>query len=460
MAALAILFVMSQPAVTRRIYASDEIEYFAFLRSLWFDHDLSFDNEYRYFYDRGVSHAAGFHETFLERASDTGRRVNFGTIGCALLWSPFYAMADILAGLTGRYARDGFSPPYVAAVCYASAWYGFIAVVLSFLAALTVTGARTGGTSVELFAALAVWIGTPLLFYMYVAPPMSHATSAFTASAFVLVWLRVRARWSPAGSALLGGLAALMAMVREQDLLLIAGPILDFLVSLRARPRSGIGRAAVSMLAAALTFAVVFLPQAVAYRILNGHFGPSQFVARKMTWLAPHFAQVVASPEHGFFFWTPLAALSLAGLILLVLRDQRQIGACLLLMFALQVYIAGSVESWTVAGAFGQRRFVVLTPVLVIGLAALVREGVATAARLPILAACAVCIWWNIGLMAQFGTGLMDRQRLELGRIAYNNFIVVPRSLPRLTYRYLFERHTFYHAPGSTTRRQADTTSC
>ena len=41
-----------------------------------------------------------------------------------------------------------------------------------------------------------------------------------------------------------------------------------------------------------------------------------------------------------------------------------------LLMVALQIYVGGSVESWTVAGAFGQRRFVALTVLLGIGLAA------------------------------------------------------------------------------------------
>ena len=30
-------------------------------------------------------------------------------------------------------------------------------------------------------------------------------------------------------------------------------------------------------------------------------------------------------------------------------------------MVAVQIYVSGSVESWTVAGAFGQRRFVALT---------------------------------------------------------------------------------------------------
>ena len=57
---LVLLFIVSLPAVTSRLYASDEIEYYSFLRSLWFDHDLSFDNEYRYFYDHGIARGMGF----------------------------------------------------------------------------------------------------------------------------------------------------------------------------------------------------------------------------------------------------------------------------------------------------------------------------------------------------------------------------------------------------------------
>src|SRR5690348_2957886 len=92
-AIIVLLFVVSLPAVTPRLYAGDEIEYFAFLRSVWFDHDLSFENEYRYFYDRGIARGFGFHQTFLEQTSETGLRPNFGTVGPALLWSPFYGLA-------------------------------------------------------------------------------------------------------------------------------------------------------------------------------------------------------------------------------------------------------------------------------------------------------------------------------------------------------------------------------
>jgi hypothetical protein len=83
------LFLVTLPAVNMRLYASDEVQYFAFLRSLWFDRDLSFDNEYRALYDRGVAQFAGFRETHLETVTETGRRLNFGTLGPAILWAPF-----------------------------------------------------------------------------------------------------------------------------------------------------------------------------------------------------------------------------------------------------------------------------------------------------------------------------------------------------------------------------------
>ena len=453
---LALLFILSLPAVTPRLYASDEIEYFAYLRSLWFDRDLSFENEYRYFYDRGIARAFGFRETFLELTTETGRRPNFATIGCALLWAPFYALGDLvartLAAAGWPAAVDGFSRPYLAAVTYGSALYGFLGVWLSVVAARRIVGQGH-------LAALLVWLGTPLLFYMYVAPGMSHANSAFAVAAFVVAWLRIRERWSIRGLAGLGALAALMGMVREQDLFFAVGPAVDFVWTLAQRLRGGESNGQsprqllVNGLVGAVTFAVVYLPQAVAYIILNGRLGPSQVVARKMVWTPPHALQVLASGEHGFFLWTPLALLGIAGLVILVtgkaVADRppgvtRRIATLLLLMLAAQVYVSGSVDSWSAAGTFGQRRFVALTVLLVIGLAALFRASRTFWSRRSIAVAIALCIWWNVGLMAQFGSGMMDRQRLELSRNAYGTFVAVPRSLPQLAYRYFFDRQSFY----------------
>ena len=450
------LFVLSLPAVTTRIYASDEVQYYAFIRSLWFDHDVSFQNEYQSFYDRGVVRNAGFHETLLERETEAGRRINFGTIGCALLWAPFYGVGDLIARIMhasgSQVTIDGYSRPYIAAVCYASAVYGFLALLLS-LATARELGLHAMPSTV------AIWFGTPLLFYMYVAPPMAHACSAFAIALLVWVWLRVRRTWSIRGAILLGAVAALAGMVREQDVLLACGPALDAVLWAlgfggSTAPRSGIRALLPRALAALGAFGVVYMPQALAYISLNGHLGPSRLVIRKMAWSAPHAFQVLFSPEHGFLVWTPLAILAIIGLALMTLRDtpNRQpdradlsrIGACMILMVALQVYTAGSVESWTVAGAFGQRRFVALTPLLVIGLAVLFTHASSKLTGRILTTMTVVAVYWNLALMAEFATGLMNRQHLEIARNAYDAFVTIPQMAPSLAYRYLFDRSSFY----------------
>jgi hypothetical protein len=505
-----LLFLVSLPAVTTRLYSSDEVQYFSYLRSLYFDQDVSFENEYRYFHDRNIAQSAGFHETFLERETAAGRRVNYGTLGAALLWSPFYAAADAWTRVSGSHEANGFTLPYVRAVAYGSAFYGFLAILLSARAARYIshrkhtenTQGKPGQTSpgsssasssaafssvfllwpgfllrpVFLLWPVAVWLGTPLLFYMYVAPPFSHACSAFAVALFVNVWLHVRQTWSPGGAFALGLCAALLAMVREQDVFMALGPAIDFcwasrtaFINARGAPppralargrrsaallsgRSLGPQARLSMQTTATGLAGVFgtvlgySPQLFAYNALNGYPGPAEHVARKMYWYSPHALQVLASPHHGLFFWTPLAVLALIGLFFV---RERIVMVCLAVMVASQVYVAGSVESWTVAGAFGQRRFVCITVILVIGLSALF-QAARGKTRTVACALVAICVWWNVALMAQFATRLMDRQRLELPRNAYHAFVTLPISAPSLVYRYLTDRASFYESqPGT-----------
>ena len=168
-------------------------------------------------------------------------------------------------------AADGFSRPYIAAVAYGSALYGFLAVLLTINARgaagrrvgrsarpegrATREGSRRpegrayarmsghrrpdlqvgrapGITNAPLLGSLVVWAGSPLLFYMYVAPPMSHACSAFAVALFVTVWLHVRRRPGRCAAIVALGVAAgLMAMVREQDAFFAIGPALDFVLN-------------------------------------------------------------------------------------------------------------------------------------------------------------------------------------------------------------------------------------
>jgi hypothetical protein len=200
--------------------------------------------------------------------------------------------------------------------------------------------------------------------------------------------------------------------------------------------------------AGAAAFALCYLPQAFAYLALNGHLGPTRLVARKMTWSAPHALEVLWSVKHGFFVWTPLAVLAIAALAWLprAARGMSRAGVFAvgaIVAVAAQVYVAGSVESWTVAGAFGQRRFIALSAILVLGIACgLTLSG--RWGRRAWTAAIVLGVWWNLGLMAQFGAGTMNRQKLEPASLAYTTFLVLPRELPSLAWRYAFDRRSFY----------------
>ena len=223
---LGLLFVVSLPAVTARLYSSDEVEYFAYLRSLWFDHDVSFENEYRYFYDHGIAQTPDFHQTFLELETPTGRRINYGTIGCAMLWAPFYGVARCDCPWHARNRRT-HRRRWLLETLYRG---GRVRIgVLRLHDDRAGHGGRPPyrrQTRAQLGTCGVAGYPTPLLYVR--RPAVLHACSAFAVALFVTVWLKARQQWTVGGAVALGLTGALMAMVREQDLFVALGPAIDF----------------------------------------------------------------------------------------------------------------------------------------------------------------------------------------------------------------------------------------
>jgi hypothetical protein len=439
-----VVFLLTLPLVTPRLRGADEIEYFAHLRSLVFDGDLDFENEYRHFYERDPQGLAAFKSTFLDRREQaTGRPINFAPIGTAMLWSPFYLAAHggvrAARALGSGLAADGYSTPYVAAVCLASAVYAFAGLLLTHRVLRRWAGVSEAAATLSV---LALWLGSPLLYYVTLAPGFAHACSLFATALVVLLFLRARdgaqdrprlAEW-----ALVGAAVGLAALVREQDGLLIVIPGTWLLLQLRRSPSLALRRGAATALAAAL----VFTPQLLAYHALNGRFGPSRLVGRKMRYHSPHLLEVLFDPAHGLFFWAPLLALAAAGLVLALRRRSppREVTALLALGLAAQAWINGSIESWSQAGAFGSRRFVGITIVFAWGLALLVEAVLPRVGRTAAAGVLALFAWWNVSLMVQFGLRLMDRQRLEWPRVAVNQFTEVPPRLARVARLFFTDR--------------------
>jgi len=434
---LGLLFLLTLPLVTPKIRGADEIEYFAYLRSAVLDGDLEFGNEYQHFYERDPDGLAGFKATFLDRREPrTGRHINFAPLGSALLWSPFYlpthAVVTLAERLGAPVVADGFSLPYVAAVCYASALYGFLGLLLIWDLLRRQGFAEPAAT----WAVAALWLATPVLYYLTLAPGFSHASSLFAVSLLLWLWLKLGFgawfHWAAIGA--VGGLCGL---VREQDalFLLIPGAWLIFESARRRAWLGGLQRAMAMGVAAAVTF----VPQLLAYRAVNGSFGPSRLVARKMSFSSPYFFDVLVDPAHGLFFWSPLLLLAVIGLVPAV-RSRALVPSLLALGFLLQVWINGSVASWSLAGAFGARRFISTTAIFAWGLATLLALALPRLGKSSCAATLLVFVWWNTSLMVQFGLRMMDRQGLEWPRVAINQVTEVPPRLGRTVWLFFTDR--------------------
>ncbi len=455
LAILIILCTLTLPFVAHRMTASDAIEYYVYDRSLYFDHDLDFTNDYQGFYDRNPSGLENFKTGFIDKRNPSGNAINNGPCGSAILWFPFFFAGDLAAraghavGLSVE--PNGYSAPYIWAVSLGSAVYAGIALVLTYLLARRITDPKAA-----FWAALVIWLGTPALFYSHLAPTYAHATSWFAVALFLTVWFRTRDRRTWIGWALLGALGGLVAMIREQDAVFLLVPAVDEALRLlpglktHARPwLRDLARTLAGGIIMGCSAVIAFVPQLAVYKALNGNFRPSSEVSDKLHWNAPNLLRVLFDPAHGMFFWTPILLFAVAGLGLLIWRDPR-LGIALATGFVLTLYLNGAFQTWTTAGSFGARRFIVCSPVFAIGLAELFRrygeyrQGEATKLAAWVPALVILAILWNGGLIIQFVRQYMDRQQLEWPLVLVNQFTKVPSHLAQDLWRFVRDPGSFY----------------
>jgi hypothetical protein len=421
--ALSLIFVVSLILLTPRLYSGDEIQYFSYLRSLWKDGDLRFTNEYNWVYSKSPSKQEAFKRAFIDRKTATGYARNDAPIGCAILWAPFFGAADLYVKITGRSASDGFSFPYILAICFASAFYGFIGFALQYRVLRDFFS-----TWSSFWAVLTMWFGAHAVFYMYVTPPMSHATSIFTTSLFVFTWYRLRERESFGAWIIIGAMGGLAALVRWQDALFMIIPIID---------RKPLRLKAACILAAI----VMFLPQLWVWWKLNGAINPYSTgnLKGKYFWQGKYFFDVLFSTYHGLLLWTPVIALCLIGLV--YLAKTNKLFWLLIVVFAAQFYFIICIDTWQGGAGFGLRYLISCTAIFTAGLAALYSR--LTHKLVPVISI--FFIIWNIFMVIQVSTGMLPRDaHFKISQMLRNQFIEVPKRLGDITYRFFSDRSSFY----------------
>jgi len=149
----------------------------------------------------------------------------------------------------------------------------------------------------------------------------------------------------------------------------------------------------------------------------------------------PHLTDLLFSPRHGLFTWTPLYLAAAAGWALWLRRDRRLAGL-LIFGFLISALLNSSFWDWWGADSFGQRRLLGLTPLFALGLG----ETLDFLRRRPLwlVAAClSGLIAWNLQFAYIYNSELVARkdQPVSLEQLAVAQVEGVSRRLFRWSER-------------------------
>lgn len=371
------------------LFVSDGFGYFIYLPSVFIDHDLDLSNQVTRIPYEGQ-------KPFFRVSETTGRHTNQFPIGSAILWSPFYLAADAsargLQALGVPIERNGFGYWYELPVYLGSAAFGFVSIALMLRMLRCMFS-----PPIALASCFGVVFATPMAYYCWVEPNMSHtvATLAITVWVYCLfqIYRLQNSRWSAWVS--LGLMLGMVALVRPYNGLLglVAIPVaVSVFSSITAREGSSSlnawQRACPRLVICCLAAFAVLTVQVFVWKSLYGQLFviPRGSGYEQMQWISPTLGSYLSS----VFLYTPLYGLGFLGLILGgrwtsgkrartdceqvdVGQDFVQLVApWMAVVLVLICLVVAASRDWNLGTAFGQRRLVDWSIFFAIGMALLI----------------------------------------------------------------------------------------
>jgi hypothetical protein len=448
---LVFLFLLTLPFLNPWV-RGDGVGYYAYARAPLIEHTLDFTHDYQ-----------SANESFREAHCDengqpkagfrtrTGHLDNHFTVGPAMLWSPFLLVTHsgvlLARALGSKVPADGFSAPYRYAMAFATGLYGFLALLLSFRLACKYV------KPVWCFVAtIAIWWGSSLPVYVYFNPSWSHAHSAFMVALFLWYWDATREGRNLMQWLLLGVIVGLMLDVYYANLMVVsvlaveaAGQYACSLGSGRSSSPSSLVLLSRHLLFGLVVFLVMVPTFISRWIVYGGPFETGYLSIRDFLWRSPVFFSVLFSSNHGLLSWTPLLGLAILGLLLFMFRLPNVGIPFFTAVVAFYLFIS-FYPDWAGISSYGNRFFISLTPLFILGLACLLERIAAhfTKPRMALTVCSGVLagfVLWNMGLIYQWGTRLVPaRGPISFREAAYNQFCLVPRQLTSHLRSYFFKR--------------------
>lgn len=333
----------------KSIIASDACGYYAYLPALFIYHDLQFSHFEK------VEMSPEYYSVYTTqdyRTKTPDGIVDKYYVGCAVLWTPFFLAAHILAEPLG-YKTDGYSKPYQIAISCASLFY--LTLGLFFFGKLLSLFGFSGRSI--FWSLLFTEFGTHLYYYAVNICSFSHVYSFSFVCLFLYFAFHQTYKPTQITALCVGALLGLIVVIRPVNVLIVL--FLPFLAdNVEDAKKKILG---VSFLHWALMlfafFSVLFI-QLFIYWIQTGHFIVYSYSGERFYFLDPQFFNFLFSFRKGFFIYTPLFFFALLVGTYLLWRRKSYKAWALLIPFLVVVYVCSSWYCWWYGYSFSQRPMV------------------------------------------------------------------------------------------------------
>ncbi|MCI0445607.1 glycosyltransferase family 39 protein [bacterium] len=393
---------------------NDPLGYYVYARSIVHDGDIDFSNELHFFNKTNTRFVSGV-GVFNER---TGRYTNQYTIGFPLLVLPFYGTFSTIASHFFRERFDWFLDQII--FCTGSILLGILGIWLSYKFVSYYFSPQISLLSTAIF-----WVCSPVIFYFIFESYLSHLASIFAVSAFLCLW-KAESLSMNKRAILMGLMAGIIAMIRQQEVLVILIPISFAVFS----PNFSLRLIAVrQILLCVASFLLTFSIQMIVWKILTGSFVVYSYSqsGQSFDFSAPKVFDVLFSSNHGLLVWHPIFLICLAGLIFSRTLS-RAAKIAFLIAFLCQLYVTSSWSMWWMGHSFGNRAFLGLTPIFILGLAAFLKESLQVVRLRTLLAILILLSIWNGVLILGYVSDMIPHQ----GVFSWLEFV---KKIPELPVR-------------------------
>lgn len=316
-------------------YNNDVNQYYCYLPALFIHKDLSF--------------SFPNNRSYWLIPNEKGKALPKMTSGMAMLYSPFFLVAHLVASNTD-FPADGYSLPYSVSLRIGTYIYVSIGLYLLYLALLYFFKPWISAVSIVL-----IFISTNLFYYSLSEAEMSHSYLFWLFSVLILNMLKWFETCKLKNLVFISLSMGMSVLIRPTSIVVLLVPL--FYLFSQKKPLSLLNTYKNQFLVAITLFLLPIFIQMLYWKIYGNTWVRWSYGEEQFFFNNPHLIEFLVSYRKGWLLYTPMMIFALLGFVFLP-KFAPKFKWSFPLVIASAIFILSSWWSWWFGGSYGSRAMV------------------------------------------------------------------------------------------------------